>query len=153
SEYYYEDSSPHRLIEILNYLDNIPKEPTVCSIELDDLNAEGNISNEFKEKNPYALIVLYLRSYKYINTLIDIHNDLVRRDQFSLIESQNPTVMNLQTTSESISLSKLEPIKRLNPIIILMNVQDRPTEINLEYHISNNLPQQNMSQVRESYFR
>lgn len=119
------------IIRIFDEKNHIPAEPTVYEIELKDTLDLG-YDKAFIETDPDSVQARYLRDYKLVANLINIHNDLLYKESFVEISRQQN--MSYQGTLDALLMSPdMEPIQPMQSLVLLMSVQDRINDINLEY--------------------
>jgi energy-coupling factor transporter ATP-binding protein EcfA2 len=132
-------------------LDSIPTEPTAYVIELSDMQ-DGEMQKRMIEKD-HNIATAYLRAYRPLCVAIDIHNDLLRPELFRELERNEAHAVSYQRTIDDLSLSSdTSPIRRLEPPLLLMSVQDRIARIDLSYAHLVDSPMQGGGSARSRNF-
>jgi putative ATP-dependent endonuclease of OLD family len=118
---------------IYEMLETIPTEPTSYVIELSDTQENGSMLKKMFEKE-HNIATAYLRAYRSICVAIDIYNDLLRPELFKEFEKNEAHAVSYQKAIDELGiLPTAQPIKRLEPTLLLMSVQDRIAHIDLSY--------------------
>lgn len=135
---------------IYEMLDSIPAEPTAYVIELSDVK-DGTQKKMIETEHNIA--TAYLRAYRPLCVAIDMHNDLLRPELFREFEKNEAHAVSYQRTIDELGISSSTPsIRRLEPPLLLMSVQDRIANIELSYARLVDSPIQGTSSARSRNF-
>lgn len=136
---------------IYGMLESVPTQSTTYTIELSD-EQDGEIRKKMIEKE-HSIATAYLRAYRPLCVAIDIHNDLLRPELFKEYERNEAHAVSYQRSIDGLGISPdTQPIKRLEPPLLLMSVQDRIAHIELSYARLVDPPTQGGSSARSRNF-
>lgn len=97
-------------------------------------------SSYLVQQSPETVASRYLRDYGLICTLIEIHNELLNRENFTSIEQSQPNNFSYANTILELGInSRTQPLNQLSPPVVLLSVGDRLTDIDLNYMIYGNV--------------
>lgn len=138
---------------IYDLLDSIPDEPTEYVIELFDDQPPGSSYSSMVEKER-NLATAYLRAYRALCIVIDMHNDLLRPEFFREFERNDAHAVGYTRTVDELGIvADASPITRLEPPLLLMSVQDRISNISLSYARLVDTPSQGASARSRNFER
>lgn len=111
----------------------VPRTGSEYEIVLEEVRGEH--SSKFVEKDATSPAAIYLRDYGLACLLIDSYNELLHASRL-WVQRSNALTHNYQATVDALGIrTGAKPIPRLTPPIILMSVQDRLNDINLDYWV------------------
>lgn len=132
---FYSEAEINGYKSIYEALDEIPMSPTQYTIELSDINHSGPGTRTFEEIGTPNIASKYLRAYQMLINAIHLYNDYLKPEQFKNILQTDPSHTNLEMvlTQLGIDLKVNKPIENLLPLLQILSVQERLSEINLSY--------------------